>query len=818
MDPIARVRSADNATQSLVDHLTAVADRASVYASKLGLSRTGFLAGILHDVGKHSAAFARHIRVSSGMDTNEPVGSGPSRVDHSTSGAQLAVDLLSGDSAGSRIAAESVALIVASHHSRAGLLDVLLPNSTSPNEASALGRRLERDTSVTHVEEVRDRLHPAIKQVLEAGGLASRAGEEWKALRTVLQGIPEAKPRLMILGLVVRFLFSCLLDADRSDSAQFEDPRRKDAVFEDVYPSWDTLIEPLEHRLETFPQDSRLNTIRAGVARACRDAASAVTGLFYLPVPTGGGKTLSGLRFALHHARRHRLDRIFFVLPYTSIIDQNAEVVRRLYSEGSRADLQPVLEHHSNLAPEKATDETRLMAENWDAPIIFTTMVQFLDAFFAAGTQAPRRLHRLARAVVVFDEIQALPIKVTHMFNNAVRFLTEVAGSTVVLSSATQPLLHTVDGSKGAVSHGPDDPSRSIVTTADIDFAPLRRTRVIDRTSPPGMSYSELAAFADDILEPEYPSVLVVVNTKRSALETYRALQGGASQAEVLHLSTSMCPAHRKNVLQSIQSNLRDRSPMICVSTQLIEAGVDLDFGTVVRALAGLDSIAQAAGRCNRHALRTTGNVHVVDVSDEKLGNLQDIRDGVDAAARVLHEFRESPAEFDHDLLSAKAMSRYYRYYFHLRSHLMDFPISSDSDLGRDDSILELLSTNGKSKEQFQRIGGRELRFMLPQSFATAAKHFAAIETNTRGVLVQYEQGARDLISALSETYDPSLLRALWRSAQQYTVNLPASQFEELAEKRTFPEVRPGLGIHYAPPNYYCETGLTLAQESSLWA
>ncbi len=817
MEPIARVRTTDNATQSLVDHLKGVADRTSRYARKLRLSHSGYIAGILHDVGKHSTAFARYICASAGIGDDQPGGVATSRVDHSTSGAQLAVDLLSGNSAGNRIAAESVALIVASHHSRAGLLDVLLPNSTSSTNASALGARLDRDAATTHIAEVREGLDSEIRQLLEDDRLALRAAEEWERIRQALELVTETKPRLMMLGLVVRFLYSCLIDADRTDSAHFEDPQRRDAVFDGAYPSFGALIEPVEQRIRSFPQNSRLHRIRAGVAGACLEAASRKPGLFYLSVPTGGGKTLSGLRFALHHARRHDLDRVFFVLPYTSIIDQNAEVVRRLYSEMSIDGREPVLEHHSNLAPQEATDEARLMAENWDAPIIFTTMVQFLDAFFAAGTQAPRRLHRLAKAVVIFDEIQALPIKVTHMFNNAVRFLTEIAGSTVVLSTATQPLLHAVDGSKGAVPHDPGDSTCSMVSTAEINFAPLRRTRIIDKTSRAGMSYSELAALAEHTLGLECPSVLIVVNTKRSALETYRALQELGSHTEIFHLSTSMCPAHRKDVLQSIESSLHRRSPVICVSTQLIEAGVDLDFGTVVRALAGLDSIAQAAGRCNRHAVRATGSVYVVNVAEEKLGNLHDIRDGVDATTRVLHEFRRNPAAFDHDLLSSQAMQRYYRYYFHLRSHLMDYPISSESGLGRDDSILELLSTNGKSKEQFQRVGGRTLRFILPQSFATAAKHFAAIETNTRGVLVQYGQEARDVISALGDSYAPSRLRELWRAAQQYTVNLPTSRFEELTESRTFPEVRPGLGIHYAPPNYYCETGLTLAQESTLW-
>lgn len=814
VEPIARVRSFDNAAQSLVDHLNGVATRTSRYASKLGLTKTGYIAGILHDVGKHSSAFGRYLRASAGIVDGEPTGAGSSRVDHSTSGAQLAVEMLAGDSAGSRISAEAVALVIASHHSRGGLLDVLLPNSSDPSQSSALGARLDRDTAVTHLEDVRKRLSAGIRELLEDHRMALDAAAEWETIRMTVKQITERTPRLLVLGLVVRFLFSCLIDADRSDSADFEDPSRANLVHNDEYPSWRSLIEPVEKRIRSFPLDSPLSRVRSGVAAACLESASKEPGLYYLSVPTGGGKTLSALRFALHHASRHDLERIIFVLPYTSIIDQNAEVVRALYRNLSEKRFSLVLEHHSNLAPENDSDEARLLAENWDAPIVFTTMVQFLDAFFAAGTQPPRRLHRLAKAVVVFDEIQALPIKATHMFNNAVRFLTELAGATVVLCTATQPLLHAVDASKGAIPQSPADHSSCLVS---VDTEMLRRTCIVDRTSARGINYAEIAMLAADSLRTEYPSVLIVVNTKRSALEIYRALQSVDSGAETYHLSTSMCPAHRKHVLDSVQFALDHCSPMICVSTQLIEAGVDLDFGIVIRALAGLDSIAQAAGRCNRHATRATGTVYVVKVADERLGNLRDIRDGIDAATRVLHEFRENPAALHHDLLSAAAMERYYRYYFHLRSHLMDFPIPRDSDLGRDDSILELLSTNRKSKEQFQRVGG-SLRFILPQSFATAAREFAAIETNTRGVLVQYGQEARNVIAALSETYDPLLLRELVRASQQFTVNLPAAQFEDLTERRTFPEVRPGLGIHYAPPNYYGETGLALVQESTLWA
>ncbi|MBU0679122.1 MAG: CRISPR-associated helicase/endonuclease Cas3, partial [Verrucomicrobia bacterium] len=481
--------------------------------------------------------------------------------------------------------------------------------------------------------------------------------------------------------------------------------------------------------------------------------------------------------------------------PYTSIIDQNASKVGRIFESIPE---EIVLEHHSNLVPEKDTWRNRLLSENWDAPIVFTTSVQFLEALFGGGTRSVRRMHQLARSVIIFDEIQTLPIRTIHLFNNAVNFLTEIGSSTVVFCTATQPLLHGVNLSKGAVSY---DGGMEIVDYAPL-FAALRRVDVHDCCRSGGWTEEDLAERVSELLQ-DKGSVLVVTNTKSDAKRMFEACQ--RLSAEVFHLSTSMCPAHRKAVLKKIVDCLdpENRQPVICISTQLIEAGVDVDFGAVIRCLAGLDSIAQAAGRCNRNGRQSPelGTVQIVNLRKECLDKLPEIKTAQNVTFRVLDEYRKSPDEFDNDVIGHKAMKRFYQYFLYERSHEMSYPLSRKK-LGREDNLLSLLSENRLSVDAYKRQHGSPALYMR-QSFKTAGKHFEVIDAPTQAILVPYNDEAKEIITKLSPDLSLKETARLLKVAQQYSVNVFPWMFEKLCNKRAVFEVYPDSGIWHLNTEYY---------------
>jgi CRISPR-associated endonuclease/helicase Cas3 len=413
----------------------------------------------------------------------------------------------------------------------------------------------------------------------------------------------------------------------------------------------------------------------------CLNGSQRSKGLYTLTVPTGGGKTLASLRFALHHAKKHGMDRVIYVIPFTSIIDQNAEVTRGILEPDGTLPGSVVLEHQSNLTPANQTWRGKILSENWDAPVIYTTSVQLLETLFGAGTRGARRMHQLANAVLIFDEIQTLPVNCVHLFNNAINFLVDLCGSTVVLCTATQPLLDKVDVNKGAIRIPADG---ELMPDVKKLFDDLKRVEVINQRKPGGWTMAEVVMLAQ-VEAGTAGSCLVIVNTKRSAQAIYRLCKEQAA-IPVFHLSTNMCAAHRKSILAEVRARLKNQEPTLCVSTQLIEAGVDVDFGAVIRFSAGLDSIAQAAGRCNRSGIRNIGRVHVVNPQDENLSMLQDIQMGKEKAEWVLDDYKEDPAQFDCNPIGPDAMKLYYDRYFFARKTTMDYPISEKS-LGHNDRL-----------------------------------------------------------------------------------------------------------------------------------
>jgi CRISPR-associated endonuclease/helicase Cas3 len=519
-------------------------------------------------------------------------------------------------------------------------------------------------------------------------------------------------------------------------------------------------------------------------------AAKRERGIYRLNVPTGGGKTLSSLRFALNHAQEHNLERVIYVIPYLSVLEQTASEVRQALSYGLGDDF--ILEHHSNLLPpedENDAQARRLLTSRWSRPIVITTMVQFLESVFSHTSGDLRKLHNMMNAVVIFDEIQSLPVKCVHLFNGALNYLRVFGGCTALLCTATQPLLDEVERPVRLST-----PAELIPDTIGA-FAKLKRTRIINSTILGGYSYEALRVFAMEKLS-SAGNCLVILNTKRDAAKLYASAKAYIAEnpdcrIKLVHLSTSMCPAHRSAVIDSLQTQAGDKKRLkderiLCISTQLIEAGVDISFRSVIRALAGLDNIAQAAGRGNRNGEDPNGcEVYIVNLAEEDLRQLPDIEHGKNVTARILGE---SP----HDVLSPEIMERYYAEYFYKRRDEMDYNTKNTG------TLYDLLSRNRKGMNSYINSGGKTPH-ALCQAFQTAGENFCVLERGTTGVLVQYGRGVQ-----LMEAYKTAGLRdkpELLREAGRYSVSLFAWQLDKLKDERAIFVV--GGDVYALRENFY---------------
>ena len=790
---VAHIRKKDKKTQSLDEHLRAVSKHAGDFASKIGLKETGEVLGLFHDFGKASEKFQRYILSGEGFiapDAEEYIDpiAHKGKIDHTTAGAQVIYENLWNKGPKEKIVAQVLALCIASHHS--GLIDCLKPDGEN-NFKRRMGKDDEstrKAEALSNLQEIADSLEDLLNEkVIE---------QIFDKLQSLKEEANESSNTWAFkAGLLVRYLLSCLLDADRLDTADFESPGNARFRNYGQYHPWEVLIERLDNKLKQFEKNNEVDELRAQVSQACFDFAAKPKGIYQLTVPTGGGKTLASLRFALNHAKEHAMERVFYIIPYTSIIDQNADDIRKILEDkdekGQYLD-KVVLEHHSNLTPEEESYRQNLLAQNWDAPIVLTTQVQFLEALFGSGTRGARRMHQLANSVIIFDEVQTIPINMVHLFNLALRFLVHTCGATVVLCTATQPPLNQLDNPYRALTIHPE---QHIIQNEPELFGRLKRVEVFDKRKVGGWSAEEVAELTEAQLH-EKGSVLAVVNTKRSARALYQAVADRKIPCvHLYHLSTNMCPAHRLKVLNKIKGKLKSKTakPVICISTQLIEAGVDIDFGAVIRYLAGMDSIAQSAGRCNRHGIRKgLGNVFIVNPQEENIDRLKDIVIGADKAQAVLADFKGKS-----NLIGLEAMAAYFEKYYFARKDEMHYKVGV-SDIGRDDDLFNLLSINSLSVKAHRTAP--EIQFV--QSFQSAAKAFRVIDSPTRGVVVPYQEGD-EIINDLCGASDLEKEFRLLKKAQRYSVNLFRHEFEKLEKAGAIHEVQKGVGVFYLNKEYY---------------
>ena len=838
-DYIAHVRKADGQPQSLQTHLTETSEIAKLLAAKLDLDQAGELLGLMHDFGKYSRKFQKYIHDETGLfnpdlDDEESTPNG-SKVDHSTAGAQWVYRELRKFGAAQGIGelfGQMLGLCIASHHGE-GLIDCL-DGEGNPKWIE----RFNKTDELTHLTECEQNADEAVQQKARELAGENLIRSLLKAVKPILSDqTTNSKIKEFYLGCLTRFLFSCLIDADRINSSDFEREAQKEVRRLTEKPDWQSAIDKLETHLASFENRYPIDEIRRKISDDCLKRAIDSQGIYTLTVPTGGGKTLASLRYALHHAQKHNLDRIIYIIPYTSIIDQNAEEVRKIYcldlKEDDNGEFHScrkcsecekwVLEHHSNLEPEKQSWQDKLLSENWDKPIVFTTMVQFLDAWFGGGTRGARYIHPMTNSVLIFDEIQTLPMKCVHLFCNVLNWLTAFGTSTAVLCTATQPLL-----SESGLQNFPEEKRESIAARGLLKqpahaeimgtdeqreelYKKLSRVEIRFNEKAGGWNVQEAGAFLLEQFQTA-PSCLFIVNTKKWAQELYQYCKGQNVPPEALfHLSTHQCAAHRKAIFDTIKARLENKQPVICISTQLIEAGVDISMACVIRALGGLDSIAQAAGRCNRHGEKEgKGQVWVLNLQEQDFTRiLPDIQAGKTHAERVFSDF------VGQDILQPEAMKRYFEYYFYQRSDEMVYQIGTKGE----DNLLNLLSDNCRNKGASDKKRGmlknnilRAYDFypLLMQSFKSAGRAFQAIDAPTRAVIVPYGEG-RDLIASLCGEWNPKEMYCTLAKAQRYSVNVFPNVWKQLQENQALQEVQAGLGIYYLKDGHYTdEYGLSV--------
>lgn len=699
--------------QRLEEHLWKVANRARGFGEGFETADWAELAGLWHDLGKYQDEF------------QELLAGEPRQVDHSSVGAGLAMGVGKGQALG-------LALAIAGHHG--GLADVSGPGERG--DPTPLQMRLSRTA-------------PLLKSVLPSVPQELR-DRPLPELPARFSGTPAADaPRLRSYELWTRFLFSCLVDADFLDTEAFLQGDRRAAVGAvETIPDLRATLTDFIDKLSREAEPSEVNRARAAVLQACRTVAQQPTGFFSLTVPTGGGKTLSAMEFALRHAEAHGLERVIAAIPYTSIIDQTAAVYKRALGR------QAIVEHHSSLDPQKETVRNRLASENWDAPIVVTTNVQLFESLFANTPSRCRKLHNVTRSVLLLDEVQSLPSRFLIPITEVLTELVEHYGCSVVLSTATQPALRRRQTLPSGIPR-----VREIMPDPPTLFRALKRVDVDwSRAIEEPITWEALAAELSEL-----ERVLVVVHRRQDA----RDLAGLLPAEGRFHLSALMCGAHRKSTIERIRTRLDQTGPCRVVSTQLIEAGVDVDFPVVYRAMAGLDSITQAAGRCNREGRHETGRVVVFRAptppprgTPQKAlavteGMLREGGGSLDIADPGLHEDFFRRLYFREDLDAAQVQP--------LRAELKLAQVAGRVKLIEDGYSQPVLVPYGEGPERFEALralGPSRERLRALQPFLVNVYDHEYRELAVSGAL----QGAPDegplvhgLVAPFLGLYDPQL-------------------------------------------------------------
>lgn len=658
--------------QSIEAHLKGTGELAETFAAEFGAAANGKLCGLAHDIGKYSDEFQLRLR-------------GGKKVDHATAGA---IECF-------KIKAAFEAVCVIGHHS--GLPNVGHKDADTTESQTFFGRKLRA----------------------EQGGIPDYR-KNWNGHIALPQDYFRPSGRGFATAFYIRMLYSCLVDADYIDTETFMNGDAGRGNYEPL----SALCDKLTAYISKWNNPTReIDILRQKILNSCIEKASAPRGIFSLTVPTGGGKTVASMAFALNHAAANSMKRIIYAIPYTSIIEQNAKVFRDILGQ------ENVVEHHSQVSYELSenADEleyrSALATENWDAPVIVTTAVQFFESLYANRSSKCRKLHNIANSVIIFDEAQMIPSNNLRPCVAAIAELVRAYNATAVLCTATQPAIDEM-----LLEYSKKESVVELCPDVDGMFEKFRRT-----------SFEKEGRLTTDELVSRLESqqqVLCIVNTRKFAQEVYEALPSEGR----FHLSTLMCPVHRKQKLDEIRERLKSGKTCRVVSTSLIEAGVDVDFPRVFREMAGLDSILQAAGRCNREGKRSAeSSIVTVFESENKVNKL--IAVNRDAAEETVRDWTQPN--------TTSTIERYFKAY---------------RDFLRNDDKSGVITASEKG------ISGCGL------PFEWIAKEFKLIDQNTFAVYIPIGEG-KELVSRLREG---ERSRGLYRRAGMYSVSVYQNQFDSL--------------------------------------
>ena len=760
--------------QTVRAHCDSAAELASEYGHLCGLEKSGSLAALLHDMGKSNVRFDDYIHGRTNVKKGE--------IDHSFAGAKyISEHLTLPDVRGCSQAAEMIAHTIISHHGihdwcNLEHYDYFKERISKDDDYKASCEAVEEELSVSK-----------LKSLME--GAADEYMRIYEICCQAAAGLSSNEKRCAMgfyLGMTERLLQSILIDADRTNTASFMSDTDIEREY-DTKALWKVMSEKMMDKLRQFgePADS-ICLQRKSISERCAAAAENKVGITRLIVPTGGGKTLASLRFAIEYCRQHEqhdMKKIIYIAPFMSILEQNSDEIRSIAGD------ENFLEHYSDAVHkhfEKNNDneyhEYELRTELWDSPVIATTLVQLLDTLFSDKLSAVRRMHRLSRAVIIIDEVQSVPLSCIYPFNLAINYLSRVCGSSIVLCSATQPAFDRMRKYPVLL-----DENSSLTGDYSEDFKVFSRTEIIPDVSGHGYSYSEAAKLALKRFD-ENGSLLFITNTKVSARNIYTELKALVRDMDdpprIIHLSTNMCPQHRREHIGVMRDMLKEKQPVICVTTQLIEAGVDVSFGCVIRSLAGMDNAAQAAGRCNRHGeFNRLCPVYIVKLSEEGLGSLKEIREAQYASQAVLKSMERDDAK---DYISPESLEYYYRKLFgdaeDARSNALCYPMKNTH-------MVDLISVNNRltSAHSIEKN-----RIFSMQAFKTAGENFHVIGDNTRDVIVCYNDEARELINSLNSDIPPSEALRCIRKAQKYIVGLYPIMWKRLCDEGAVAELKNG--------------------------
>ncbi|MBE5965907.1 MAG: CRISPR-associated helicase Cas3' [Lachnospiraceae bacterium] len=825
--------------QTLESHLIATGNMAGNIGQNVGMEAFMKLAGYLHDLGKADRLFQDYIRNKAKQQVN-----------HSSAGGRILDDLICADQELTNLKhskakfayfQELLTYILLAHH---GLYDLIPYGNTEYKTYQRL--RYDEDGDYHYAEDVIPFFQKMNQELigLENKSFISLIKEAYQEFETIylklksLSGKNSEKEQRKqekeyYIACLTRLCLSILKEADIYDSANaFHNPKQHLWSNDEVMNVWSDALERVEQMYQKFENGSsisELNKTRNDLARLAKEAAiQNENGIYKLELPTGAGKTKTSLRYGLTNAKHFKRKRLFYITAYLSVLEQNAEDIRDMLKMDDT-----ILEHHSNVVDDANNDfegnddyedyeNQTYLKESWESPIVLTTMVQFCNTMFKERASNLRRFCKLINSVIIIDEVQSLPLKVLSNFNLMMNFMKEIMHCNIVHCTATQPVLDSMV-MPHPVHYGNEvDVNDTIVNSGIAAMKCFDRVdfyNLAGKNAEKVLSTEELASYILEELD-VFDSCLIVLNTKSAVLKLYDYLEVAASYVENIYLTTNLCAAHRLDIISELKGKLtqnRDKNThykIICISTQLIEAGVDVDFDIVFRSLAGIDSLVQCAGRCNREGKlqidgrKIHGKLYIMRFIEENLSNLPDIKSAVEASEYAIRTVCKEEIGDNNRIIVQNLQHPYFEKYYVSNRGKLNY-----SDFKRSSNMVEELGRNGPGRSLYNPGDHAEIKPLMYQAFRTAAENFQLIDQGTTGVIVPYhnQELLEELELAMNQK-DYSGVKKLLQKLQRYTINVYLS-----------PKLEPYIyqnkdyGVYFLIEEYYNGRKGIITEELADW-